>query len=87
VHTPPAAQETVPCAAVGEGEETLSVSPSTSVSPTSTLVEPAVSSSVEIVSSSATGALFSGSTVMLTVAVSVPPCPSEIVYWNESGPL
>ena len=63
------------------------MSPSTSASPASTFVEPALSSTVEIASSSATGALFSGSTVMFTVAVSVPPCPSAIVYWNESGPL
>ena len=84
---PPAEQETVPCAAVGAGVETLSESPSMSVSPGSTLTLPVVSSAVVSVSSSATGGVFSGVTVTLTVAVSVPPLPSETEYWKESGPL
>ncbi len=47
-----------------------------------------MSSGVVSVSSSATGGLFAplGVTVTETVAVSVPPWPSEIEYSNESGP-
>ena len=84
---PAAEQETVPCAAAGASVVTLRASPSASESPTRTLTELEASSAVDSVSSSATGAMFSGVTVTLTVAVSLPPSPSEIEYWKESGPL
>ena len=47
-----------------------------------------VSTVVEPASSIASGAWFGASeTVMLTVAVSVPPLPSETVYVKEAGPV
>ena len=47
-----------------------------------------MSSSIVSVSSTATGGWLAGAalTVTFTVAVSVPPFPSEIEYSNESGP-
>ncbi len=77
----------------------VSASPSGSLSLGNTLPETGVPNSVETASSSASGASFTGgggggggtttssATVMLTVAVSVPPLPSLIVYVNVSSPL
>ena len=65
----------------------MSVSPSTSVSLASTFTFPAVSSAVVRVLSTAFGSSFTGVTVTETVAVSVPPWPSETAYVNESEPL
>ncbi len=63
------------------------VSPSGSVSPARTSSGGgSASSATPKSSSSATGGSLTGSTVTLTVAVSVPPCPSVIVYVNESEP-
>ena len=46
-----------------------------------------VSSSVAPLSFCATGGSFAGSTVIVTSAMSVPPCPSETVYVKASEPL
>ena len=57
----------------------VSAFPSTSVSLPSTGTVTGVSSAVVSVSSTATGLSLTGVTVMVTVAVSVPPFPSVMV--------
>ena len=53
----------------------------------STSTTTAVSSSVEVASSVAVGAVLPAAlTYRVIVATSVPPLPSEIVYSNSSGP-
>ncbi len=79
VQTPAAVQATVPWAALGLSVVTVSESPSTSESLASTFTFPAVPWAVVSESLTAFGASFTGVTVMETVAVSVPPWPSEIV--------
>ena len=64
----------------------MACGPSTSVSLASTLTEPGTPWAVVSVSSTAFGGSFWGLTVIETVAVSVPPWPSEIAYVKESGP-
>jgi len=64
------------------------LSPSMSLSFVSTFIWLFVESSMIVVTSSfAFGGSFAGVTVMYTVAVSVPPFPSLIVYVYWSGPL
>ena len=58
---------------------TVSVSPSTSVSLASTSTVDGVVLGCRAVSSTATGASLTGVTVMVTVAVAVPPLPSVMV--------
>ncbi len=65
--------------------DAVTVSPSTSDRATAPLT--ATSSSVVWLSSAATGLSFTGSTVIVTVAVSVPPLPSEAEMVNVSVPL
>ena len=79
MQTPVARQETVPWLAVGARVVTPSVSPSTSVSLPSTFTWPAVFNGVVRVLSTAFGSSFTGVTVTETVAVSVPPWPSDTV--------
>ena len=76
---PSALIETDPSPASTWALVTESVSPSMSVSLARTLMSIETFSSVVALSSTATGSSLSGSTVRLTVAVSVPPLPSEIV--------
>ena len=57
-------------------EPTVRASPSTSVSLDNTSIVTGVSSSVEALSSLASGSSLTEATVMVTVAVSVPPLPS-----------
>ena len=56
-----------------------------SLASTSSTVAPLSSATVKL-SSLAVGGSFTGVTVTVTVAVSVPPLPSEIVYVNASVP-
>ena len=69
---------TVPCEAAVV-PVTDSASPSTSVSFANTLIVTGVSSAVVAESLLATGASLTPTTVMSTVAVADPPCPSLIV--------
>ena len=78
MQTPAPVHETLPWPALGASEMTESVSPSGSVSLPSTFRPLAVSSSVDRESSLATGGWLTWLTVTETVAVSVPPLPSEI---------
>ena len=61
--------------------------PSGSVSLARTSTAVGVSSFIDSVSATATGGSFEGVTSIDTMAVDVPPLPSEIVYENESEPL
>src|SRR6185503_11280247 len=66
---------------------TVSVSPSMSLSLTSTSIGVSASSSATLaVSFAATGGSLTGVTVIATVAVAVPPWPSEIVYVKLVAP-
>jgi hypothetical protein len=80
------AQVTAPCRPCVKLWIVSGASPSTSKSLASTLAEPGEPSVVEMTSATAVGSSCTGVTVIETVAVSVPPWPSEIVYVNESGP-
>ena len=77
---------TVPFAGcVTESMKIGSASGSLSLSSTGTAIN--VSRSVVALSSWATGGSFTGATATKTIAVSVPPPPSEMVYVNWSTPL
>ena len=79
---------TLPCTAGTVALATLSVSPSTSVSlPSTLMLATVVLMGVVALSLTATGLSFTGVTVMLTVAVDVPPLPSVMVYVKLAGPL
>ena len=98
VITPPAFVVTVPlgtvivCGVPGVKttpliEVTTNVSPSGSVSSVNGTKVTGVSSAVVYVSSTATGASFTGVMLIISLAVSVPPFPSEIVYGKLTVPL
>ncbi|EGQ9140044.1 hypothetical protein F3533_08505 [Vibrio parahaemolyticus] len=67
----PFTTSTVPCSLGTEADSILSLSPSTSVSLVSTSMVTAVSSCIDVVSSTATGLSFTGVTVTDTFASSV----------------
>jgi hypothetical protein len=79
VQAPAAVQATVPCAAMGEADVTVSGSPSGSASFASTPTVAGVSSAVVSESGTATGASLTGVTVTVTCPMAVPPWPSPTV--------
>ena len=88
--TEPSAFSTAVPLVLGPTAVIVNASPSTSLSLASSSAAVKVtgtSSWVAPVSSSATGASLTGATLIVTVAVSLPPLPSSIVYWIVVGPL